>query len=284
MSGNSKSLIPLLMSRKRTLTKKIREKFKNSRKSLLESFFKTIPTRSNMLYWHCCKGSRLELVKVFPKGIKHPIYLRKGTSDILNYRGIFEREEYKFLASKLHNVMDLGGYIGLASIYIANKFPEAEILLVEPDRDNFIMAELNCRGYKNIKCINHGVWSHDCKLHQTAQVGRLGGDFGKMFDETNHGDNAVLAKSIEGLMKVAKFKYLDFCKIDIEGSEKVLFDADNCERWVRKCKLISCEFHDRMIDGCTDSALKVLNKLKFDTYNSGEYEYFVNSKFLFDRY
>ena len=112
MSDNSKSLILSYSTpdaEKENSHKKIREKIKNSRKSFLESFYKTIPTRSNMLYWHCCKGSRLELVKVSPKGIKHPIYLRKGTSDILNYRGIFEREEYKFLASKLHNVMDLGG-------------------------------------------------------------------------------------------------------------------------------------------------------------------------------
>ena len=236
-----------------------------------------------MLYWQCHKGSRLELIKVYPKGIENPVYLRKGTSDVLNYRGIFERQEYNFLENELHNVMDLGGYIGLASIYIANKFPHAKILLVEPDYDNFILAQLNCRGYKNIKCVNHGVWSHNCSLHQTAQVGKLGGDFGKIFSETSDNAHKVSAMSVEELMKLADFKYLDFCKIDIEGSEKVLFDAVDCEKWVHKCKLISCEFHDRMVDGCRESAMTIFNKLKFNAHRRGEYEYFSNSLFYLDR-
>ncbi len=278
MVANKKLLLSLLKSSK----KKIKKRLKKSQKVILKTFFNVIPTRSNMLYWHCCKGSRLELVKVSLQGIEHPIYLRKGTSDILNYRGIFERQEYKFLDNELHNVMDLGGYIGLASIYIANKFPQAKILLVEPDHDNFILAQLNCRGYKNIKCLNHGAWSHNCILHQTAQFGKLGGDFGKMFNETSNGAHKVSAMSVEELMKLAGFKHLDFCKIDIEGSEKVLFDAADCENWVQKCKLISCEFHDRMIDGCSESAKRIFNRLEFKTHKNGEYEYFLNSLFCVD--
>ena len=216
------------------------------------------------------------------KGVKHPIYLRKGTTDILNYRAIFERKEYDFLDIDLKNMLDLGGYIGLASIFVANKFPDARILLVEPDPDNFLMAQINCRAYENIKCMNVGVWSHSCKLISSGQrIGELGGDYGKIFAESrphdsNHG---IQAFSVKDLMELENSRFLDFCKIDIEGSEKVLFDAPNAEDWVKKSCIISCEFHDRMVPGCTESAEKLFRKLNYSKYRQGEYSYFKNNNF-----
>ena len=245
--------------------------------NLLRPVFGVIPTRSNCLYWSCSVGSRFDLVKVVPEGVLHPIYLRRGTSDILNYRGIFERQEYQFLKSDLSTILDLGGYIGLASIYLANKFPNAQILLVEPDPDNFALAVLNCRGYGNIKCVNYGVWSHSCFLSQMGQVGRLGGDYGKMFgeDSSENGVARISAKSVKDLMDIAEFDSLDFCKIDIEGSEKALFDDPFVSAWLAKTKILSCELHDRMVPGCSDSVHKALDSVGFDAFGSGEYEYFV---------
>ena len=43
------------------------------------------------------QGGRYELFRASPEGVKYPIYLRAGTSDILNYRGIFERKEFESL-------------------------------------------------------------------------------------------------------------------------------------------------------------------------------------------
>lgn len=234
---------------------------------------------SEKLYETCCQGNRFELVEVNPHGVEQPIYLRRGTSDILNYRGIFEREEYSFLTDPLHQILDLGGYIGLASVYFANRFPDAKILLVEPDPDNFILASLNCRGYKNITCVNFGVWSHSCLINQTGQVGKLGGDFGKMFSESTPAENemGIKAKSIIELMSLAKFDSLDFCKIDIEGSEKVLFDSSDAFEWLDRCKIVSCEFHDRMVEGCTDSGHKALKSAGFKSYRNGEYDYFARN-------
>ena len=225
------------------------------------------------------QGGRYELFRASPEGVKYPIYLRAGTSDILNYRGIFERKEYEFLQDPVNNILDLGGYIGLASIYFANRFPRSKIFLVEPDTDNYILATLNCRGYENITCLNYGAWSHSCILRQTGQVGQLGGDFGKMFNETANLENekGIEAKSVLELINMAGFEYLDLCKIDIEGSEKVLFDSRGVFEWLNKCKIVSCEFHDRMVEGCSNSGYEALHKAGFKRFISGEYEYFVKS-------
>ena len=279
MDPSNKLISRFFKLREKGITK-IQNKYDFASKKL-EKKFKSIfdpKSDSEKLYETCCQGSRFELFEVTPRDIQHPIYLRRGTSDILNYRGIFEREEYKFLVNPLNQILDLGGYIGIASVYFANRFPNAKILLVEPDPDNFILATLNCRGYKNITCLNCGVWSHSCNISQTGQVGKLGGDFGKMFGETTLKNGTdIEAKSIIELMSIAKFDHLDFCKIDIEGSEKVLFDATDAFEWLDKCNIVSCEFHDRMVEGCTDSGHKALMGAGFKSHRNGEYDYFVKN-------
>ncbi len=109
-------------------------------------------------YFHAKQGSRNELVSLIPKGFNSPIYLRRGTSDIENFIQIFLRKEYDFLKREPDTILDLGGYVGLASCYLANLYPNAKILLVEPDPDNFIIAKLNTRQFRNIECISFGVW------------------------------------------------------------------------------------------------------------------------------
>ena len=110
------------------------------------------------------QGSRYELVSIIPEGFTSPIYLRRSTSDIKNFQHIFLKKEYGFLEKGPKTILDLGGYISLASTFLANKFPSAKILLVEPDPDNFIIAQHNSRQFSNIKFINCGVWSKECYL------------------------------------------------------------------------------------------------------------------------
>ena len=99
-----------------------------------------------------------------------------------------------------------------------------------------------------------------------------------MFGETtSKKGTGIEAKSIKELMSIAKFDSLDFCKIDIEGSEKVLFDAANASEWLEKCNIVSCEFHDRMVEGCTDSGQKALMNAGFKSHRNGEYDYFVKN-------
>lgn len=276
----SNKLISKLFKFREKVFLKTQNKYEFATETLEKKFKSIFDTKSDSekLYETCCQGNRFELFEVAPHGIKYPIYLRRGTSDVLNYRGIFEREEYKFLGNPLNQILDLGGYIGIASVYFANRFPNAKILLVEPDPDNFILATLNCRGYKNITCLNCGVWSHSCNISQTGQVGKLGGDFGKMFGETtSKKGTGIEAKSVKELMSIAKFDSLDFCKIDIEGSEKVLFDATDASEWLEKCNIVSCEFHDRMVEGCTDAGQKALVSAGFKSHRNGEYDYFVKN-------
>jgi len=124
----------------------------------------------NEFYLHSKQGSRNELVSIIPRDFNSPIYLRRSTSDIDNSIQIYLRNEYDFLPDQPHTILDLGRYIGLASTYLSHKYPNARIVLVEPDPDNYIIAKLNTRQFKNIECINYGVWSKKCDLTILSKI------------------------------------------------------------------------------------------------------------------
>ncbi len=69
-------------------------------------------------------------------GFPKPIFFRPIEEDIYIIRSIFEQGEYtmplKNFSPKL--ILDCGGNIGCAAVYFANKFPDAQIYSVEPEK------------------------------------------------------------------------------------------------------------------------------------------------------
>jgi len=65
---------------------------------------------------------------------------------------IFIREEYEIEHERPVNViLDCGANIGLAAIYYIHKFPDAQIISIEPEESNCEMLEENTRLYPGIK-------------------------------------------------------------------------------------------------------------------------------------
>ena len=229
-------------------------------------------------FFHAQQGSRNELVSIIPEGFTYPIYLRRGTSDIKNFEQIFLSKEYDFLKEEPKTILDLGGYVGLASTFLANKYPNAKILLVEPDPDNFIIAKLNTRQFNNIECINCGVWSKKCDLTILSKVKNE--DWGIILREVSEKESVsprIKAMSILDFMNYGNMESIDFLKIDIEGSEKEIFSHVSSKEWIRKSKIISCELHDRMVKGCSDAFHNALNGEGFTHRKHGEFDYYFRN-------
>lgn len=231
----------------------------------------------NQFYFLIKQGSRNELAAIKPVGFNYPLYLRRSTSDIDNFLQIFFNDEYGFVKNSPQTVLDLGGYIGLASSYLAHKYPEAKILLVEPDTDNYTLARLNCRQFPNVECLNVGAWSKSCDL---TVADRSGGDVAIMFREIMDGEEVgtrVKAMSVSDLMSYANFNHVDLVKIDIEGSELQLFSDHRCKEWIRKSNLISCELHDRMVEGCSKAYNLAFAGEEYTHGKHGEYDYYAKT-------
>src|SRR5437868_4978064 len=92
--------------------------------------------------------------------LKHPLYLRNIKSDLRIFEQIFMYKEYNIeFPFRPEVIIDLGANVGYASVLFANRFPQAKIIAVEPEDDNFIIAQKNVQSYKNISVIKGAVWN-----------------------------------------------------------------------------------------------------------------------------
>ena len=203
--------------------------------------------------------------------LKHPVFLRRGTSDLTTFDQIFLTGIYK-LPKDFHPkvIIDCGANVGMATIFFANKFPEARILAIEPEESNFEVLSQNCKPYSNVIPIRKAVWHSSGKLHII--------DSGKgkyafiVKDKISTSDKIVSlidAVSISDLMMAYKLDEIDFLKMDIEGSEKFIF-SDNYDDWLSRTKVLSIELHESIQPGTSKVIVKALAKHDFSIQGSFE--------------
>ncbi len=191
---------------------------------------------------------------------KHPIYLRNNSSDVYVYRDIIENDEYNFtVKNEPEYIIDAGANIGLAAIYFANKYKNTKIIAIEPEESNFELLQRNIRNYTNIIAIKAALWnsSGEITLFDTGL-----GHWGFMTETTGAALNTVTknikhlteAVTVEDIIRKFSINSIDIIKMDIEGSEKEVFES--CANWIGKTKCVIVELHERMKKGCSKSFYK----------------------------
>ena len=84
------------------------------------------------------RATKGALHRVRVPGLRCPIFLRAGTSDVLVFIQIFVERELEFDMNEVpSSIVDAGANIGLASLYFAHRFPAAKIVALEVDQANF---------------------------------------------------------------------------------------------------------------------------------------------------
>ena len=196
------------------------------------------------------------LIKVERKDIKNPFYLRPGTSDISAFDQLFGRHGYDFDANPLPEIiMDAGANIGLASIYFANKFPDAKIIAIEPEESNFRLLQKNAAPYKNIIPLQAALWNRN---EEICVVDSGLGKWGFMTEEKKADGGSkrnfchyIKGMTVDGIMREYHLLKVDILKIDIEGAEKEVFSDTSL--WIGMVDAIIIELHERMKAGCISS-------------------------------
>lgn len=122
-------------------------------------------------------------------------------------------------------VIDLGGNIGMVSVYLSKKIGmSGEVYVYEPDDRNFLLLNENIKinGASNTKAIQKGIWKSEGTLAFYD-----GGNYTSSFHETNYIEQDsgqynvvnVPVTTLDNEVKRIGMKKLDLIKIDIEGSE-----------------------------------------------------------------
>ena len=144
-------------------------------------------------------------------------------------------------------IVDCGANSGMASAYFSASYPEARIIAVEPEPENFALARLNNPG-ERVRLILAGV-GHSGGRGRIVDPEQ--GNWAYRIDDQESGPveivsiNRLLAEHCDA--KIQPF----IIKIDIEGSEHALF-LKNTE-WVDLFPVLVIELHDWMFPGTANS-------------------------------
>lgn len=198
-------------------------------------------------------GSK-ELVEYIYKD--KPIFIRLNSSDIYVLMNIIIYGEYILKLKKVPRfIVDAGAYTGISTVYLADKYPDAKIIAVEPDKENYNLLIMNTSGIANIKCINNALWSSSGIVTMSdRKVGQWGYTMSDFNKSRNGKRSQIESVDIPWIMDKFSINYIDFLKVDIEGSEKEVLE--NSGKWIDKVGVIAVELHDRINSGCKSAFYK----------------------------
>jgi FkbM family methyltransferase len=164
-------------------------------------------------------------------------------------------------------IIDAGANIGLASVYLANRFPKAQIVALEVDQPNFQLLSMNTQSYPQITPLLKGLWSRRARL-----VIDNPGDYAWAFtvSEADPGSpSTVEGIAVGDLLRDFEQDQIDLLKMDIEGSELEVLSSGT-EDWLDRVRTLAVEVHYQR-PGCWEAFCKVAEQHSFALTWCGEY-------------
>ncbi len=178
------------------------------------------------------------------------LFVRSGTLDVkVAISSLVEQEHRDVKCDDPRFIIDAGANIGSASIYFARRFPNARIIAVEPEKDNFEMLCKNAEPYPNIVPIQAALWSERTMREiQDRHTGSLGFTISETTNRKQATGQKVDCLTIQDLMEQHGIDRIDLLKMDIEGAEKEVLG--NSDGWINKVNALTAELHDKICPGC----------------------------------
>jgi FkbM family methyltransferase len=207
-------------------------------------------------------------VRVYLRQINRQVVLRRQTTDLRCLEKVFIADEYRSpFAISPNLIIDAGANVGMATLYFAYRYPDAHVVAIEPEAQNFEILKRNCEGLANVTLMKAALWPEVCKLgianrgtekwtfYVTAQCEEVGG--------------TVPGVTIEQILQGLRADRIDLLKLDVEGSELELF-SNGAANWLDRVGVIVIELHDRYLPGCARAFYSALISRKFIQEVRGE--------------
>jgi FkbM family methyltransferase len=177
------------------------------------------------------------------QSLKYPFSFRRVKSHVgVIVQNVFRREYDHFPSGyKPRVIIDGGAFIGDLTCLWASEFPDARIIGLEPNVENFELASQNSRPFgERVTLLQSGLWSECCRLNID------GTERGARVSVCKKGRGMVDAVGLGTLLKKFSLDSVDILKLDIEGAEKEVL-SERCIAWLDRISCIIGEFHGKEI-------------------------------------
>ena len=240
--------------------------------SRIKNLIREFGAVEGMQFYFRLKAKKLGWFKSSEKNLH--FFLRNNGTDAGIFGQVFIDRQYQYPVNfEPKTIIDAGANIGLSALYFAHRFPQASVVALEPDKNNFDIAVQNTNACSRIKILNKGIWDKNTFLEIIDST--VTNDAFMVKESQVPTANSIEATDINSIVEQEGWNSIDILKIDIEGSEKELFAA-NYEKWLPMTKMIFVEIHDDMKHGCSTSVFKAISKYNFSFAMKHENLIFIN--------
>jgi FkbM family methyltransferase len=200
-----------------------------------------------------------------------PIRLRRSTTDIVVYDQVVTRGEYEFgVPRDVKTILDVGANTGITSAWYASRYPGCQVIAVEPEEHNYAMLVKNAASRPEITPVRAALWPSPGTVvainpdapawqYQYRSPGTA------LSDDSTQERNGVRATTVAELMTEFSLDRIDLLKLDIEGSERDVFEGD--VTFLAHVGAIAIELHDRFRPGCSRAFFRAVADFPYETWN-----------------
>ena len=217
------------------------------------------------------------------------VMVRPTESDLFAAAQVFGWEDYQLsnrVIERLNDVarswratgdvpviIDGGANVGYASVYFANRFPEALVLAIEPDPDNFAMLQQNTAQHENIRPVHGALWQDESGVDLKRETS--GGWSTSTVPSRSNG--GIPSWRIEELLRQVPRSRVLILKLDIEGSERQVCNASPQTIRTAPCVIVEPHDYDRVGGGCLTPLYRAISGKEVDTLVQGDVVVFLDS-------
>ncbi len=217
---------------------------------------------------------------------KLKVFLRKNPSrDFAFFRQIIEKQLFKPVCDIIENhtnpnsilrIIDAGAGIGFSSLYFSQKFPQADIICLEPIGEIYaqMLKNLNINPTERITPLQIAIWNNDKDL-ELIKGKDMEMELPFTLRETLQ-PTGIKGLKVETLLKQRNWETLDLLKLDIEGSEMPIFDdSTSANLLLEKIRFVVMNIYDEF--GIRHRIYKIFEENGFKLTEKGQILIGVNT-------
>jgi FkbM family methyltransferase len=213
-------------------------------------------------------------------GYDRPFFVRDTIADHATFKQCLVTQQYDFRTfphgerllrdyrlalsrGEIPLIIDCGGNVGFATRWFARTFPEARIVVIEPDDRNFKVLTMNTEhlGARVVR-LKGGIWHTSARLMITNPDAGSAAFRVKELDVSE--SEGLRAYTIAEICETQGIEAPFIAKLDIEGAQSTLFGSNT--DWVPKTHLITLELDDWLIpwQGTSRSFFRCISRYPFE--------------------
>jgi FkbM family methyltransferase len=179
------------------------------------------------------EGSKLEKIKLEKIKLENNkyIYVRKNTTDVkvideILIKQVYQKQKINFFIEPGQLWFDMGGNIGIFSIWAINQ--GAKTIIYEPEPENLYIMQLNLDGYDNYKIIPCAISNQSGILDLYLCKGEYNKYRHTLYKKRGRKSIKVRVLNFHDEMNIYKPYGI---KMDIEGSEIAILESVKSSDW-----------------------------------------------------